>query len=103
MNSRLRRTVVWSLLIAIGLPVWAATPREKSEKPESAGVASAPAEEERGDSLLKPDDVIKVQVFQEDDINKQAENLTISKENAITLPMIKTVILKDLTARQAEE
>ena len=104
MNSRTRSSVAWSLLIAIGLPVWAAVPREKAEKTESAPAAAiVRTEEEQGDSLLKADDVIKVQVFQEDDINKQAENLTISKENAITLPLIGMVNLKDLTARQAEE
>ncbi|HUR56945.1 MAG TPA: polysaccharide biosynthesis/export family protein [Opitutaceae bacterium] len=102
MNPRMRSTVAWSLLIAIGLPVWAADSRQKAEKLES-GAAIGRTEEEPGDSMLKADDVIKVQVFQEDDINKQAENLTISKENAITLPLVGMVNLKDLTARQAQE
>jgi polysaccharide biosynthesis/export protein len=89
--------------MAIGLPLWAAAPREKLEKPEPESLASTQEEEDKGDSVLKAEDVIKVQVYQEDDINKQAENLTISKENAITLPLIGMVNLKDLTARQAEE
>ena len=43
-----------------------------------------------------------MQVFQEEDINKQGE-VSISQEHTIVLPLIKTVNLKGKTPRQAEE
>lgn len=54
-----------------------------------------------GDYVLQPQDVLRVQVFQEDDINKQGE-VSISLEHTIVLPLINTVNLKGKTARQAE-
>lgn len=57
----------------------------------------------RGDYVLQPQDVIKVQVFQEEDINKQGDGLSLSQDSTVTLPLIGTVSLKDKTVRQAEE
>lgn len=54
-----------------------------------------------GDYVLQPMDVLRVQVFQEEDINKQGE-VSISQEYTIVLPLIKTVNLKGKTVRQAE-
>jgi polysaccharide export outer membrane protein len=54
------------------------------------------------DYILQPQDLIRVYVFQEEDINKQGE-VGISSEHTITLPMIGTVNLKNKTVRQAEE
>lgn len=64
--------------------------------------ASAVRESAPGDYLLQPQDILRVQVFQEDDINKQGE-VSISQEHTIFLPLIKTISLKGKTARQAEE
>ena len=55
-----------------------------------------------GDYILQPQDILRVQVFQEDDINKQGE-VSISQEHTIVLPLIKTINLKGKTVRQAEE
>ena len=63
---------------------------------EPAREASTP-----GDYVLQPMDVLRVQVFQEDDINKQGE-VSISQEYTIVLPLIKSVNLKGKTVRQAE-
>ncbi len=63
----------------------------KSEKPKS------------GDYVLQPQDVLRVFVFQHDDINKQTESVSISKEHTINLPLIRTVSLRGKTVRQAEE
>lgn len=52
--------------------------------------------------MLQPQDVLRVHVFQEDDINKQGL-VSISQEHTVNLPLIQTVSLKGLTARQAEE
>ena len=55
-----------------------------------------------GDYVLQPEDVLRVQVFQEEDINKQGE-VRISQEHTVFLPLIKTISLKGRTVRQAEE
>lgn len=76
----------------------AAESDKKSEEP-SGGSAKAKAS---ADYVLQPEDVIKVHVFQEDDINKQGE-VRISGEHTIFLPLIKIISLKGKTVRQAEE
>ncbi len=53
------------------------------------------------DYLLQPQDTLRVQVYQEDDINKQGE-VSISQEFTIFLPLIGNINLKGKTARQAE-
>lgn len=55
-----------------------------------------------GDYVLQPEDILRVHVFQEDDINKQGE-VRISQEHTISLPLIKTISLKGKTVRQAEQ
>ncbi len=56
-----------------------------------------------GDYVLQPQDVLRIFVFQHDDINKQTESVSISKEHTITLPLIRSVNLHGKTVRQAEE
>ncbi len=75
-----------------------------SQRSESRG-SSDPSERQSAnlaDYVLQPQDVIRVYVFQEEDINKQGE-VGISSEHTITLPMIGTVNLRNKTVRQAEE
>jgi polysaccharide export outer membrane protein len=69
-----------------------------------AGEASdAPARAKPlADYVLQPEDVIRVHVFQEDEINKQGE-VRISQDHTIFLPLIKIISLKGKTVRQAEE
>jgi protein involved in polysaccharide export with SLBB domain len=50
--------------------------------------------------VLQASDLIRVQIFQEDDLNREVR---ISQENTVKLPLIDTVSLKDKTVRQAEE
>lgn len=54
------------------------------------------------DYVLQPQDVLKVTVFQEEEINKQGL-VSISQEHTVTLPLLQTVSLKGLTVRQAED
>jgi polysaccharide biosynthesis/export protein len=56
---------------------------------------SAPA-----DYLLQPQDLIRVQVFQEPDLLREVR---ISQEGTITLPLIEQVDLRNKTLRQAEQ
>ena len=57
----------------------------------------------KADYILQPQDVIRVQVFQEEDVNKQADGLSISRDLTVTLPLIGTISLKGKSVRQAEE
>ncbi len=52
------------------------------------------------DYVLQPSDLIRVQVFQEEDLNREVR---ISQENSVNLPLIGNVDLSGKTARQAEE
>jgi len=54
------------------------------------------------DYVLLPQDMLRVLVFQEEDINRQGE-VRISQEHTISLPLIGTISLKGKTVRQAEE
>ena len=55
----------------------------------------------RPDYILQPLDVLKVMVFQEDEINKQGE-VRISEQATITLPLIGSISVRDKTVHQAE-
>lgn len=66
-----------------------------------APVAGA-AEATSADYVLQPQDILRVQVFQEEDINRLGE-VSVSQEHTIVLPLIKTVSLKGKSVRQAEE
>lgn len=73
-----------------------------------AGLAlpSLPAQETKGsaqppgDYLLQPQDLLRVQVFQEPDLLREVR---ISQEGTITLPLIEQVDLRNKTLRQAEQ
>lgn len=107
MNLRALRSII---LLAVSLPVLPV--RAAESRPDgadnnaasgsgiSADVAAGPTQ---ADYVLQPQDVIKVQVFQEEDINKQGDGLSISQECTVSLPLIGTISLKDRTVRQAEE
>jgi polysaccharide export outer membrane protein len=69
---------------------------------EEAARAEPARNRSQGDYVLQPEDVLRVQVFQEDDINKQGE-VKISQEHTIFLPLIKIISLKGKTVRQAED
>jgi polysaccharide biosynthesis/export protein len=76
----------------------AATSETSRDSASSGGnVATKP------DYVLQPQDQIKVQVFQEEDINKQGDGLSLSQDSNVTLPLIGSISLKGKTVRQAEE
>ncbi len=93
------RPAVWFVALTVSPLLSAAeNPARKGDDPKVSVAREAAA----GDYILQPQDVLRVQVFQEDDINKQGE-VSISQEHTIVLPLIKTVNLKGKTQRQAEE
>ncbi len=56
--------------------------------------------EAKSDYVLQASDLLKVQVFQEEDLTREVR---VSQEYTIVLPMIGSVDLKGKTLRQAEE
>jgi polysaccharide biosynthesis/export protein len=75
-------------VLAISLPLRAAAPAE------STGPVA------KGDYILQTQDLLRVQVFQEEELNREVR---VSQELTITLPLIGTIELKGKTVRQAEE
>lgn len=90
-------------LFAVAVPLLTAADSGESGRGRTTR-AEAPGRVERatGDYVLQPQDLIRVYVFQEEDINKQGE-VGISSEHTITLPLIGTISLRHKTVRQAEE
>lgn len=93
----LRLSTFWLAGLFLSIAV-AAESEKKGEDPGAGSARSKPS----ADYILQPEDVIKVHVFQEDDINKQGE-VRISGEHTIFLPLIKIISLKGKTVRQAED
>jgi polysaccharide export outer membrane protein len=65
-----------------------------------AGLVAARAAS--GDYVIQPQDILRVQVFQEEEINRLGE-VSVSQEHTIVLPLIKTVSVRGKSVRQAEE
>ena len=84
-----------SLLAAINAASPEGLPRTSSVAKNSVSENQA----SKADYVLQPSDLIRVQIYQEDDLNREVR---ISQEFTVTLPLIDTVSLKGKTARQAE-
>lgn len=90
------------------------TPDSGSQRPEARGQLSEPASGIRrlasnsnpasssatAEHVLQPLDLIKLEVFQEPDMERQVR---LSQDCVVTLPLIKTVSLKGKTLQQAQE
>jgi polysaccharide export outer membrane protein len=66
----------------------------------AAAETSPSAAQPPADYLLQPQDLLRVQVFQEPDLLREVR---ISQEGTITLPLIEQVDLRNKTLRQAEQ
>jgi polysaccharide biosynthesis/export protein len=94
--------ILFSLLFSFGGPLFGAAASESPRRSDVSRVDPSRDNVSRSDYVLQPLDVLKVQVFQEDDINKQGE-VRMSEEAKITLPLIGSINLRGKTVRQAEE
>jgi len=103
MNARHRCSLFVSFALAAAFCLQVASAADRSLRPESARRESRSAPAVTPDYVLQPQDVLRVFIFQHDDLNKQSESISISQEYTVSLPLIKTVNLKDRTVRQAEE
>lgn len=82
------------LSLALGFAPLLATAQQSSD-----ATASTPALA-TSDYMLRPADILQVKVFQEDDLTRE---VSVSREYAISLPLIGTIDLKNRSVRQAEE
>jgi len=96
----MNRRVFYFLPLLAAIAVMRAGEPPKAASSPNAGSSRTGAT--NADYVLQPQDLIRVQVFQEEDINRQGE-VSISQELTISLPLIGTINLKDKTVRQAEE
>jgi polysaccharide export outer membrane protein len=90
------RVLGFTMFVALTATMFAASAAPKGETSTEVTITKA-------DYVLQPQDVIKVQVFQEEDINKQGDEISLSQESTVTLPLIGTISLKGKSVRQAEE
>ncbi len=91
------------LLLVIALPCAPSRGADGGGVAEKSPTSAGAEKSGSGDYVLQPQDVLRIFVFQHDDINKQTESVSISKEHTISLPLIRTVNLRGKTVRQAEE
>ena len=84
-------------LAGMGMLAAIAAPADTSGKSDSA---KPEASKTKTDYVLQPADLIRIQVFQEEDLNREVR---ISQESTVSLPLIGTIDLTGKTARQAEE
>ncbi len=97
-----------SVFLALLLASSALTARSASasSKAEAAKTEATRADAAKADApgkldyVLQPSDLIRIQVFQEEDLNREVR---ISQECGVNLPLIGSVDLTGKTARQAEE
>jgi polysaccharide export outer membrane protein len=84
------------------LAAMAASPSATAKAEAEAARADAAKADAPGklDYVLQPSDLIKVQVFQEEDLSREVR---ISQECSVNLPLIGTVNLTGKTARLAED
>jgi protein involved in polysaccharide export with SLBB domain len=76
---------------------------DAGEPSPRGGRAEAPATAPDREYLLQPQDILRIFIFQHDDLNKQTEAVRISDTHTISLPLVNTIDLRGRTARQAEE
>jgi polysaccharide biosynthesis/export protein len=84
--------IILALLSPIYTVAASAEPSEKNRASKS--------ESPKVDYVLQPSDLLKIEIFQEDDLKREVR---ISQEYTVKLPLIDTVDLHGKTARQAEE
>ncbi|MBI5690767.1 MAG: polysaccharide export protein [Verrucomicrobia bacterium] len=100
---------IFAVILTLGCLAAVGFAAEGSRRPEISGRETSDAGGGRfvsgsaADYILQPMDVLKVFVFQHDDLNKQMEAVQVSPEHTISLPLVQTIKLKGKTTRQAEQ
>ncbi len=100
-SRKFRRFISVILALALGAVCAPAAPSAAQAKSDATRADAAKADAPgKLDYVLQPSDMIHIQVFQEEDLNREVR---ISQECSVNLPLIGTVDLTGKTARQAGE
>lgn len=91
-------SLVW--LLCVGLAA-AERPVPQDQSVEAGGLRPS-SPERRPDYVLQPQDSLRVFIFQQEDLNKQMDSVQVSPEHTVSLPLVGTISVRGLTARQAE-
>jgi polysaccharide biosynthesis/export protein len=102
MKSCLNPLFVMLIAAAFSVPALSAPARGAAEDKPAEGKSRAPREPSKLDYILQPGDLIRVHVFQEDEINRAGE-IRVSQEYTVNLPLIGSIDLHGKTVRQTEE
>jgi polysaccharide biosynthesis/export protein len=103
MKTRLSKYALFAILLCVGLRVLIAAGADRRTRQDAARMDSVPGRTLGADYLLQPQDVLRVHIFQHEDLNKQSEAVSISQDYTIYLPLIQTISVKGKTVRQAED
>ena len=68
--------------------------------PQASQPATPPADDRHADYRIQPGDLVRVQIFQEPDLDRE---IRVSQEGQIFMPLIGSVEVKGLALRAAEE
>jgi protein involved in polysaccharide export with SLBB domain len=93
---------VLSLVILFGVSLAAAERQGSPEQAVEAARVQPSSSERRSDYVLQPQDSLRVFIFQHEDLNKQMDSVQVSPEHTVSLPLVGTISVRGLTARQAE-
>lgn len=85
------RVICWVLFAALAGAV-------RAEDAAASGAQSSPPV--KADYVLMPSDLLRVQIFQEDDLTREVR---ISQENTINLPLVGAIDVKGKTVRELRE
>jgi polysaccharide biosynthesis/export protein len=91
MNLFKHRASLFVILISLGISTFA-----KAQGAVGEALSQAPAV----DYQLRPSDLLQVKVFQEEDLTRE---ISVSQEYTISLPLIGTVDVRNLSPRQLED
>lgn len=94
MNFRLLRLLSWSFATLFSVvPAHAQNTAAEANSP-------SPARAVREDYIIQPLDVLRVQVFQEDDLLREVR---VTQGGSISLPLVGTVSVRNLSVKEAQE
>lgn len=105
MNFRLFRFCMSFAVLGASVALHADMPSNATPPPGSSDIQPGATPDVATDPnhVLVPQDILRVQVFQEEDINKQCDPLVVSQDGSLTLPLIGTISVKGKTIHQTRE
>lgn len=97
---RLLRTTIIAFCLSLWASVASGASQDSGGKNGGSKMDGAVLTGAKTDYVLQPNDLIRIKVFQEEDLSQEVR---LSQESTVTLLLIGIVDLKDKTIRQAEE